>query len=291
MKKTILFWGLILTLTGGIFAQSAKNQAIFAVLNDGKTLEPIAKVENGKLIQTVSGGDDEKIIKAFNATYYKPKTVYSLIFGGKVAGTSTVVKSDPNAECSRNMADVFSKSGAAKLKGFVMALATNIKLTKTGSGVRRLPTPAERTEIEKLVVTEFSKNKVNAKALRSHNLTALDVDGDGKIEFVGTYWVANAANERALLFFIADKRTDKYALNYSEFRTVKKEEVMSQDLKDVDTGVYHELLLEILDYNNDGVAEVFTYVQSFEGAGFNAYQRVNGKWERALEASNYHCAY
>lgn len=292
MKKITLLLGLTLALAAISFAQAAKNPVIFAVLQDGKMLEPFAKIENGKLLQTVSGGDDEAILKAFNKTYYKPKTIYSLIFGGKVAGTTTVIKNDPSAECSRNMADITTKSATAKLKGFVMGLATNLTITKPGSGVRRMPTPAERAEIEKLVVAEFAKNKINAKALRSHNLTALDVDNDGKIEFVGSYWVATGATERAKLFFIADKvRANKYSIGYSQYELVKQDDVMSKEIKDVDDGVYHELLLDILDFNNDGVAEIFTYIQSFEGAGFNAYQRKEGQWERALEASNYHCAY
>jgi hypothetical protein len=66
---------------------------------------------------------------------------------------------------------------------------------------------------------------------------------------------------------------------------------MSQEISAVDNGVYHERLLDVLDLNNDGVAEVFTYIQSFEGAGFNAYRRANGKWVNIYEGSNYHCAF
>ena len=45
------------------------------------------------------------------------------------------------------------------------------------------------------------------------------------------------------------------------------------------------------DENNDGVAEIFTYSQAFEGAGFTVYQRNEGTWEQAVETSNYHCGY
>jgi hypothetical protein len=293
----ILWSGLILlTLVAPLWAQkNAKktpNKIIFAVLNDGRTLEPVAKIENGKLLQTVSGGDEGAILKAFSQTYYRPKTVYNLIFGGNVAGTATVIKNDPTAECSQNLATTTVTSQKAKLKGFVMGLATDLKLAKPGSGLRRMPTQAERTEIEKLVTAEFAKNKVSAKTLRSHNLTALDIDNDKVPEFVGTYWVATSATERALLFFIADKvRGGKYSIGYGEFRSVKQDEVMSGEIKSLDEGVYHELLLDVLDFNNNGVAEIFTYVQSFEGAGFYAYQRNEGTWERVLEASNYHCGY
>jgi hypothetical protein len=268
------------------------NKVIFAVLDDGKTLEPLAKIEKGKLLPTITGGDEGAILKAFSKTYYKPKTIYNLIFGGNVAGTVSVIKNDPNSDCARNMAEASFKSTKAKLKGLVMALATNLNPAKSGSGLRRLPTATERAEIESLVTAEFAKNKISAKKLEYFNLTALDVDNDNTPEMIGSFWVVTSPTERARLFFIAEKgKNGKYLITYRNFENIKQEDVMSKEIKDVDEGVYHELLLDVLDYNGDGVTEVFTYTQSFEGAGFNAYQRKGGTWERILETSNYHCAY
>ncbi len=268
---------------------------IFALLNDGKTVEPLAYVDNGKLVQPVSGGDDEAKLSLFNKNYYKPNSAYRLIFGGANAGTVTIKNSDPKAECSANMAEVTVVSAKAKLKGNVRALATNAAATKKGSGVRRLPTSAERIEIEALVRSEFLKQKVDssaAKVLKYQNLTAVDVDSDGIAEMIGSFWIDNSPTSRALLFFIADKNADgKYSFGYSKFENIEKADVMSGEISSVDEGVYHERLLDIFDYDNDGVAEVFTYVQSFEGAGFNAYRREGGKWVVSFEGSNYHCGY
>jgi hypothetical protein len=94
------------------------------------------------------------------------------------------------------------------------------------------------------------------------------------------------------LFFIAEKSADeKYHLTFSAFRTVEEKDTMSEDISTVDSGVYHELLLDLLDYDGDGTSEIFTYSPSFEGAGFNSYRRENGKWMKAFEAANYRCAY
>jgi hypothetical protein len=267
---------------------------IFAVLNDGKWIEPIALIEKGELKQASDGGDEAAKILAFTKTYYPPKTVYKLIFGGADAGTVTVKKSDPTAECSSNMAEVTVFSKTAKLGGMVMGLATNAPAGK--KGYRRKPTPAERTEIEKLVRAEFTKQNVKAsalKTLRSHNLTALDVDGDGKAELVGSYWVETSATSRAMLFFIADKgKNGKYSFGFSEYKTMTEDEMMSgSDIKAIDSGIYNELLLDVFEYNGDKVGEIFTYVQGLEGSGFNAYKRENGKWVRAFEGGNYHCAF
>ena len=275
--------------------QTAKaKQIIFAVLNDGTTLEPIAYIEKGKLTATVNGSDEPNIIAAFSKTYYKPKGTYGLVFGGVSAGNVSVKSSDPKSDCAKNMATITATSAKAKLKGNVMALATNAT-TKSGAGVRRLPTAAERKEIETLVREEFVRNNVPGNAtndLKYQNLTALDVDGDGKAEMVGSFWAEPSNNERNLLFFIADKKANgKYALEYKDFRTVKKDEIMSGDLKDLEGGTLHELLLDTFDYDGDGVSEIFTYTPSFEGAGFASYKREKGKWTRSYEYSNYHCAF
>lgn len=268
---------------------------IFAVVDDGKSLEPIAEISKGKLVQTTGGDSEPKALASFVNAYYKPRTTYKLIFGGASDGTITVNSANPKAECSKNVATVSTQSAKGKVKGLVMALGTNELPSKNASGVRRFPTPAERSEIESLVRAEYAKQGVAETALKNlhyHNLTALDVDSDGKAEMVGSFWVENSPNERNLLFFIADKGGDgKYAFTYSEYGKVTPEEVMSGELKALDDGTYNELLLDVFDVDNDGAAEIFTIVQGFEGSSFNVYSRQNGKWEKSFETSNYHCAF
>lgn len=286
---------LLAAMVSPAFAQRVQKPIIFAVLQDGKWLEPIAFVEKGELTAPVGGDAGQNEIAAFNKKYYKPKAAYRLIFGGANAGTATVIGSDPSADCAKNMAQVSVSSTKTKLGGFVMALATDAVSKKNAPGVRRRPTPAERTAIEALVRAEFADQKIAASAIKNlhyHNLTALDLNKDKNAELVGSYWVDTSPTERALLFFIAEKNSaGKYEFGYSEFRTIKQDEVMSGEIKNIDEGVYHELLLDAFDYDADGVSEIFTYVQSFEGAGFNAYKRENGKWKRTFEFSNYHCGY
>jgi hypothetical protein len=264
---------------------------IFAVLNDGGTLEPIAEIDGKRLRATVNGSDDVKRKSAFHGAYYKAGTTYRLIFGGTNAGSVSVKSSDVNAECASNMATVTTRADKTPLKGLVMGLATNGPADKA-TGMRRRPTDVEKDEIEKLVRSEYARQKLTPKALRYHNLTALDIDGDGSAEFVGSYWTEIDKQTRGLLFFIAGKNKDgRYALEHKEYRTVDQSKVMSGDIKNVDDGVLHELLLDVYDYDGDGRREVFTYVQSFEGAGFNVYKKSGGRWTRVFEGSNYHCAF
>jgi hypothetical protein len=303
IKITISF-SIFLLLASVSFAQKRRSGVaktkprpiIFAVINDGQTIEPLAFIDKGTLEQAAGGDSEPKILTDFVKTYYQPKTVYRLVFGGADAGTVTVKSADAKAECSKNMAQVTVQSTKATLKGFRMALATNQAPDKNAvSGLRRLPTSAERAEIESLVRAEFAKQNIPdniAKNLKYHNLTALDVDNDKRAELVGSFWVETSPTERGLLFFIAEKNTKgKYVFGYSEFKTIKKDEIMSGEMKNVDEGVYHERLLDALEYDGDASAEIFTYVQSFEGSSFNAYSRTDGKWTKSFEGSNYHCAY
>lgn len=296
MKKQkfrfILSIFLLFATISPLVAQTAKKQVIFAVLDGGKSLEPIVMVENKKLVEIQS--EENNSWASFVKTYYKTKQVYPLIFGGSVSGSVSIQKADAETECSANIAQTLTSATKAKLGGMVMALATSATAKKT-NGLRRAPTAAERLEIEKLVRAEFTKQKNSAaslKSMRSHNLTALDVDGDKKVEFVGSYYLTTSKTTRALLFFIAEKGNNgKYAFSHSEYEAVKQDDVMSGEIEALDTGIYHELLLDAFDYDADGVSEIFTITQAFEGNNFHVYRRENGKWTRTIETYNYHCAY
>jgi hypothetical protein len=283
---------LILLSFISIWAQKSK-PIIFAVLNDGTRIEPIAEVDKGKLIETVGGDAEESLLNTFAANYYKSKTNYRLIFGGADAGTVSIKSFNTTSDCGKNAAETIFKSTKAKLKGSVMALATDVE--SKGSGLRRMPTAAERAGLEKLVRAEFAKQKLSPKVLKTlryQNLTALDVDNDKNIEFVGSYWVAPSATTRAMLFFIAEKdKNGKYVFAQSKYNLTKQADVMSKNIKDVDDGIYHELLLDALDYDGDGVSEIFTIDHGFEGVSFYVYRREAGKWTMTFESGNYHCAY
>jgi hypothetical protein len=301
MKAKTLVCTLLATAAFAFNVSAQKRPAagrtvIFAVLSDGSSIEPIGYLDSkGKMIPAVDGGSERKVLNAFHKTYFAKGKSYPLIFGGKTSGNVTVVSSDPSAECGNFEGKVRTTTTRTALKGNVMALATNAKLVKPGSGIRRLPTTAERSEIEALVRAEFVKNGIGEAAttnLRSHNLTALDVDSDANAELVGTYWVETSPKERGLLFFIAQRGPEgRYTFGHSQFNKVAEADTMSEDITSVDSGVYHERLLDIFDVDSDGVSEVFTYLASFEGAGFNVYKRKRTGWTKHYEGSNYHCGY
>lgn len=294
-RRIIIILSLALLLVSTAFAQkTTPKRTIFAVLNDGKTLEPIAFIDKGKLTELGEEASGEQT-STFVKTNYKPKTKYNIIFGGANVGTATVTKDLSDTECAANQAQVSVVSTKFKPKGFLMGLATDATPKANAKLIRQMPTAAERAEINKLVMAEMKSNEIaikNTGELRYHNLTKLDIDGDGNPEFVGTYWYDTAAKSRALMFFIAEKAAGgTFSIPFTKFNNIEEANVMSGDINSVDTGVYHELLLDMLDYDSDGQSEIFTYSQGFEGSNFNAYKRVGGKWTQVLETSNYHCGF
>jgi len=265
---------------------------IFGVINDGVAVEPIAYINKGKLEVPANGSDDGGVIGTFVKSYYKPGTTYRLIFGGADAGTVRVKSGNAVGDCAKNMGNVTVSSSKVAIKGFVMGLATNAPKGSKAAGLRRKPTTQEKAEIDALVKAEYQKNKLTPKLLHYQNLTAIDVDGNGTVELVGSYWIEVDRLTRALLFFIADKNSKgKYSISFSDYRSVDQNGTMSGDIKDVDKGIYHELLLDYYDVDGDGTAEIFTYIQSFEGAEFNVYHRTGQKWTKMYDFSNYHCGY
>ncbi|MEQ1603686.1 MAG: hypothetical protein ABL999_02345 [Pyrinomonadaceae bacterium] len=271
--------------------QKAAKPIVFAVLNNGQTLEPIAYINKAKFEEPVNGSDAEDLLLPFHRSYYRKGTAYKLIFGGAAAGTATVKSADPKSECGKNTAIAITKTTKTPLKGMVMALATN-EVVKATTSYRRKPTAAEKDDADALARAEFAKQKLTPKTLKYHNLTALDVEGDGKAELVGSYYVEIDKLTRGVLFFIASKGTNgKYSVGYQEYRSIDQANVMSGEIKAVDEGIYNELLLDVFDADGDGTSEVFTYVQSFEGAGFKIYRRNGSKWTNVFDGSNYHCGY
>lgn len=265
---------------------------IFAILNDGTTLEPIAFVGK-KLTSPVNGSDDSGKIASFDKLYYRSGSTYRLIFGGSTNGSVAVKSFDPKAECSKNMAEVMPKGVKTPLKGLVMALATNAGGRSAGEGYRRKPTAAEKAEMDQLAKAEFLKQKLTPKALHYQNLTAIDTNNDGTAEFVASYWIEIDKLTRGLLFFIAQKGSSgKYSVAFHNYHSMDQSGLMSgADIGVVDQGVYHELLLDSFDTNGDGNNEIFTYEQGLEGAGFNVYEKKGGKWTKIYEFNNYHCGF
>ncbi len=249
-------------------ANARQNAVVFLVTKDateGAQVEPVAVIDGrGALAEPGSeatAGDGA--LAAFLARHYRPGAKYRLIYGGAEAGTLTIRAATP-AECSPNAASADIDSTTAKLGGNVMALATDGAHAPRAQSSRRAPTAEERAAVFGVAKRFLAGKRVSASAVergtKTLNLTATDLDGDGREELVGSYVVKVGPKVRDTLFLIAAPQGRGYRAALTKYARVNASEMMDPSLIDNvgEGGLGAEIYVEQLDADGDGVGEVFT---------------------------------
>jgi hypothetical protein len=185
-----------------------------------------------------------------------------------------------------------------KLNSNVMALATNSETLGRATGSRRAPTNAERAAVMPLALSTFRQKGVPASLLPSLdtvNLTATDLNGDGKAELIGSFVVkkTKGGQERYVLFLLAEPDGNSYKAAISNYDRYTPKDIMSGgEINAIgQTGLYTERLVDHLDLDGDGTSEVITMKLGFEGDGYTIYRKQKGPWQKLYEFSNYRCAF
>ena len=279
-------------------ATTRPGSAVFVVTKEAgqdTQVEPVAVIdERGALAEPEAGGDGA--LAAFLARYYRAGAQYRLIFGGAEAGTLTIRAATP-AECSPNAASADIGTAAVRLGGNVMALATDGAHAPRAQASRRSPTAAERAAAFGVAKRFLAGKRVSAsvfeRGTKTVNLTATDLDGDGREELIGTYVVKVGPKVRDTLFLVAAPHGAGFRAALTKYSRVNASQMM--DPSQIDNlgegGFGAEIYVEQLDADGDGVGEVFTLAGSFEGTAYRAYQRRRGVWRAAYESYSYRCAY
>lgn len=280
-------------------ASTQQKSVVFVVTTEAGAdaqVEPVAVVNSrGVFEEPISGGADENATSAFFGRYYKSGTKYRLIFGGADSGSATI-REAMRAECAplAARADI---STTAKLGGNVMALATDGTHTLRANSSRRAPTERERAAVFQLAKLILMQKRVSTSAIDRNtttlNLTATDLDGDGRDEMIGSYVVKSGPKVRDTLFLVAAPRGASYRAAVKKHARVNAGGIM--DPAQIDSvgegGLLTELFIEQFDVNGDGVGELFTVSRSFEGTTYRVYRRQRGAWRAAYEFYSYRCAY
>src|SRR5438034_3399092 len=142
-------------------------------------------IVDGKQLRAPYSDEQKDRQKSFADEYFAPGTVYRLIFGGGGAGNVTVKKWSEG--CNNIHAEV-TPATSVKLGGHVMALATNSESLGKRASARRAATDQERAAVINLMRGIYSQHHTPARMIDSikiTNLTATDLDGDGKYEMIG----------------------------------------------------------------------------------------------------------
>ena len=258
-------------------------------------VEPVAVIDGrGAFAEPNLGTGSDGAPSEFTARHYQPGAKYRLIYGGAEAGFLTIRAATP-AECSPNDATADPGPTTAKLGGNLMALATDHAPTQRTQVSRRAPTAAERAAAFAAAKRFLAGRRVSAseRNTKTINLTATDLDGDGREELVGSYVVKTGPRVRDTLFLVAAPQGRGYVPALTRYARVNAREMMDgSQIDNIGEGGFGmEVYVEQLDADGDGVGELFTLSGSFEGTTYRAYRRERGTWKSVYENYSYRCAY
>jgi len=251
-----------------VFAVSAESSLDAVVIVDGKQLRhPYT--------------DEQKDAqKSFGEKYFAGGKVYRLIFGGGENGT---VKLDKWSEGCNNIHAEVTTSTSAKLGGKVMALATNSETLGKRASSRRAPTDSERAAVLTLMKSIYRQRRTPASLIaeiKVSNLTATDLDGDGQVEFIGSFTLTTRGSSPTVregsikferdLFLIAKPHGTAMIADFVKFQAYQPPP--EQYLYSID-------FVDQLDLDGDGVGEVFATQGGFDGYAYVIFKKVGGRWK------------
>ncbi len=277
MLRKLLVLLLVLTLEFSLLSTSlAQNQSrsvpetvIFSIKKYPDAdihIEPIVIMKAGKY--TYPPLDEDGPSKTFNDTYFRVGRKYRMLFGGGDAGSLTVSKLiEPG--CVGLLAQVEVET-SARFGGQVQALAVSDDKLGTGISSRRAPTESERAEALELARTVYIQRKAPAalvKKMTTVNLTAIDLNRDGKFEMIGGFNI-QGANMLAYNLFVIFEQTPagKYRAAWNWYQ--KGSEESYEDRR----------LVDVIDLDGDGMAEVIAEGTYYESNDYVIYKRQAGTW-------------
>ena len=229
-------------------------------------MEPIVIISGGKY--TAPPVDDEEGGKKFAANYFRKDRQYRVVFGGGDAGNVTVQKYEQDS-CGDLVAEVGVQT-TARVGGQVQALAVSSEKLGRGASSRRAPTETERASALEVARAVYGQRGVGSSLvdkMRTVNLTATDIERDGKFELIGGFQIAGG-NEVVYDLFIIFEPTavGKYRAGWNWYH--KTDEDGPEDRR----------LVDVLDLDGDGTAEVIAEGHTIENNEYIIYKRQAGAW-------------
>jgi hypothetical protein len=229
---------------------------------------------DGKLLRAPYSDEQKDKQKSFGDKYFAPGKVYRLIFGGGEAGTVTVKKWSEG--CNNIHAEV-TPSTSVRLGGKVMVLATNSETLGKRASARRAPTDAERAQVLALMKSIYSQHRTPAGLIGSikvTNITATDLNGDGKYEMIASFTSAAKNKFERDLFLIAHQQGAAMRADFVNFQAYKPPP--EGFLSSID-------FIDHLDLDGDGVGEVFATQGGFDGYALLIFKKVGGRWKQVYD--------
>ncbi len=256
-------------------AQPRKGVVIFAVsAESGEGSMDAVVIVDGKQLRKPYSDELKDKRESFANEYFAPGKVYRLLFGGGEAGHVTVKKWSEG--CNNIHAEV-TPATDARLGGKVMALATNSETLGKRGSARRPPTDSERAAVMTLMKSIYAQRRTPASLLASikvTNITATDLNGDGKYEMVASFTLASKNKFERDLFLIAHQQGAAMRADFVKFQAYQPPP--ETFLSSID-------FIDQLDLDGDGIGEVFATQGGFDGYALLIFRRVNGRWRQVYD--------
>jgi len=226
-------------------------------------IQPIVII-NGNKYTPPPVGAAAGIRKQFTDTYFRVGRQYRVIFGGGEAGSLTV-QNYVEDECGNLLAEAGAQT-TARLGGAVQALAVSSDKIGSGTSSRRAPTEAERAsalEVARAVYGQRGAGAALVGKMKTVNLTATDIERDGQFELIGTFQIDGGNEVMHNLFIIFEPTAaGKYKAAWNWY------------LK----GYEDRKLVDVVDLDGDGMAEVIGEGFEIENNFYVIYKRQAGTW-------------
>ena len=274
-----------------VTAQTRQPVIVFAVSGESGegSMDAVALVSAGQF-RPPYREENKQDETAFAKNYFATGKAYRLIFGGGEAGTITVKKW--SVGCNNIHSEV-TVQGSVQLGGQVRALATNSASIGKRVPSRRAPTAEERAAVLKLVRRIYQQRRTPANLLNSikvTNLTATDIDGDDKHEFLGSFMLTtrgrgSAGSEGPIIF-----ERDLFLIAKGDASSVRGDFVKFQAYRPPPEQFLHSIdYVDQVDVDGDGIGEVFTIQGGFDAYAYVIFKKVGGRWREVYQAMGDAC--
>jgi len=255
--------------------QGRNSIVVFAVsAESGEGNMDAVVIIDGKQLSAPFTDEQKDRQKTFAEKYFAAGRTYRLLWGGGEAGSITVKKWGEG--CNSVHAEI-TASTSVRLGGQVRALATNSESLGKRASARRAPTDAERAAVMTLMKTIYSQNRTPANLISSikvTNLTATDLDGDGKYEMIGSFTLAAKNKFERDVFLIAKSQGATMRADFVKFQAYQPP--AEGFLSSID-------FIDQLDLDQDGLGEVFGTQGGFDGYSLVIFKKTNSRWRQVYQ--------
>jgi hypothetical protein len=242
-------------------------------------MDAVVMIENGKLRQPYPEYN-EAARQQFAGKYFTTGKNYRVTFGGGEVGTATVKSFDTGCN---NIHATVNLEDNGKIPPRLSALATDSDLLGRKPSARRPPIQPEREAMMRLVNQVYGAHKTAKPLFRlitTSNLTATDLNGDGKFEMIGSFVIQTVSKNRRDLFLIAEPAGNNFKVGFEKFQAYRLQPEQFDSAVD---------FVDQLDLDGDGTGEVFVRQHGFDAYGYSIYKKTRGRWIQVFTAAGDAC--